>query len=284
MATQHPDLVLQNTALELAQIRLNKAQKSTNNSENLVQEDGEFKGRRAEKYGSDPINLYCSCDASLGTVVLFYAYLPIRDPLALAHLHKTWSTDLGLCGKVKVAMEGINATLAGKVEAVQSYLDQLTSLPEFAPLQLDRPTVVLSKEAQGMFEKRRYDFFKPSSGCGHVFGGVISIKVVDEICPLGAPELSVYHDPSNKAGKLPPREFHNKLKGLEGRDDVVVLDVRNYYESHLGHFPGAVKPPIRKFSSFREYVDRNKDAFAGKTILSYCTGGIRWYRFCYMSS
>lgn len=273
MATQHADIIEDHTEQELDLIRFKKSRPA---AEDSIQRGDEFKGRRAEKYGSDPISLHCSCDPALGTVILFYAYLPIDDPLALAQLHKTWSLDLNLCGKVKVATEGVNVTLAGASEAICQYLDLLTTQPEFTPLQLARPAKPMSIEETTIFDKKRYDFFKPTPGCGHVFGSVISIKVVDEICPLGAPELSVYHDPSNKPGKLPPRDFHNKLKELEGREDVVVLDVRNYYESHLGHFPGAVMPPIRKFSSFRDYVDRNKEQLSGKTILSYCTGGIRW--------
>ncbi|KAF9279622.1 hypothetical protein BGZ68_007802 [Mortierella alpina] len=237
--------------------------------------NSEFRSRRAEKYGSDPISLSCTCDPSLGTVVLFYAYLPIADPLALAKLHKSWSSKLGLYGKVKLATEGINATLSGQSESIAEYIDHLTKHPDFAVLNLSGTAQDPIAGDRALLEKRRYNFFKPTGGCRHVFGETMSIKVVEEICPLGAPELSVYKDPENKRGKLPPSEFHQKLKDLSGRDDVVVLDVRNYYESDIGRFPGAITPPIRKFSSFRDYVDRNKDQFSGKTLLSYCTGGIR---------
>jgi predicted sulfurtransferase len=183
--------------------------------------------------------------------------------------------DLELCGKVKLATEGINATLSGLTASVNEYIDRLTALLEFESLNLSRPATKTSQSDNNL-TKKRFDFFKPTEGCRHVFGEEASIKVVEEICPLGAPELSVYHDPKNKQGKLPPKEFHEKLKESERRDDFVVLDVRNYYESSIGRFPGAITPPIRKFSSFRDYVDRNKELLAGKTILSYCTGGIRW--------
>ncbi|CAO3570051.1 unnamed protein product [Mortierella alpina] len=238
-------------------------------------EDSEFRSRRAEKYGSDPISLSCSCDPSLGTVILFYAYLPIAEPLALAKLHKSWSSRLGLHGKVKLATEGINATLSGKPGAIVEYINHLTQHPDFAGLNLSGTAQDQTEADRTLLEKRRHNFFKPTGGCRHVFAETISIKVVEEICPLGAPELSVFQDPQNKRGKLPPSEFHQKLRDLSGRDDVVVLDVRNYYESDIGRFPGAITPPIRKFSSFRDYVDRNKDQFSGKTLLSYCTGGIR---------
>ncbi|KAF9121454.1 hypothetical protein BGW39_010517 [Mortierella sp. 14UC] len=281
IAAAHSDVVQAQTGVQLVSMLQAKASTSTHDrdQDGSQDKDAEFKSRRAEKYGSDPINLTCHCDPALGTVILFYAYLPITDPLALARIHKAWFTDLQLCGKVKLATEGINATLSGLSASVTEYIDRLTSLPEFESLKLSRQTRSISQQSGGdgdaELKKRRFDFFKPTEGCGHVFGEEASIKVVEEICPLGAPELSVYHDPKNKPGKLPPREFHEKLKESEGRDDYVVLDVRNYYESSIGRFPGAITPPIRKFSSFRDYVDRNKGLLSGKTILSYCTGGIR---------
>lgn len=263
---------------DLLQLQIEGLLSSTQPQEAPKPDDGdtEFKARRAGKYKSDPISLNCSCDSSQGTVILFYAYLLINDPLALAKLHKAWSSHLDLYGKVRLSKEGINATLAGSSASINSYIDYLTDLPDFEPLNLSRSTGHGAGTDQSTLRKCRYDFFKPSAGCRHVFGESISIKVVDEICPLGAPELCVYHDPENQSGKLPPKEFHQKLKEMKNRDDVVLLDVRNYYESTIGRFPGAIAPPIRKFSSFRDYVDRNKDQFSGKTVLSYCTGGIRW--------
>lgn len=287
IAASHSDVVQALTNVQLANMLQLRASTSTaqdhrGQSQGHVQDEGaEFKSRRAEKYGSDPINLTCQCDPAFGTVILFYAYLPISDPMTIARLHKAWFADLELCGKVKLATEGINATLSGLSASVTEYIDRLTALPEFESLNLSRSASSASQnncntEIDTTLKRKRFNFFKPTEGCRHVFGEEASIKVVEEICPLGAPELSVYHDPKNKQGKLPPKEFHAKLKESEGRDDYVVLDVRNYYESSIGRFPGAITPPIRKFSSFRDYVDRNKELFAGKTILSYCTGGIRW--------
>ena len=262
---------------DLLQQRIEQLVSSTQPQASSEQDnDGVFRTRRAGKYESDPINFDCSCDPSQGKVILFYAYRPISDPLELAKLHKSWSDNLNLYGKVRVSKEGINATLAGPSSSINTYVDYLTDLPDFRTLNLSRPTDHESDMDHFALEKRRYDFFKPTEGCGHVFGESISIKIVDEICPLGAPELCVFLDPENKPGKLPPKEFHQKLKEMKDRDDVVVLDVRNYYESTIGRFPGAITPPIRKFSSFRDYVDRNKELFSGKTVLSYCTGGIRW--------
>ncbi|KAG0302380.1 thiosulfate sulfurtransferase (rhodanese)-like domain-containing protein 2 [Dissophora globulifera] len=262
VAAHHDDLLQARIALEMAPSPPAAASPDLEGA-------AEFTSRRADKYGSDPINLSCQWH------ILFYLYIPIDNPLALANLHKTWAADLGLSGKVKLAKEGINATLAGSTPSVLTYIDNFTSLPDIKSLGLDRPNDSQSDTDREALKRSRHNFFKPTAGCRHVFGEVMSIKVVEEICPLGAPELSVYNDPENRRGKLAPDAFHHKLKELQGKDDVVILDVRNYYESSIGRFPGAIAPPIRKFSSFRDYIDQNKDQFAGKTILSYCTGGIR---------
>jgi UPF0176 protein len=77
---------------------------------------------------------------------------------------------------------------------------------------------------------------------------------------------------------LSPEEFHTQLIKLKEKDDgsTLLLDVRNDYESKIGHFKGAVCPPIRKFSSLKKYVEHHPDLFSGKKqLLTYCTGGIR---------
>jgi len=62
------------------------------------------------------------------------------------------------------------------------------------------------------------------------------------------------------------------------QDAPLLLDVRNFYESKIGCFDGAVKPDLRKFSYFPEYIDSNKGMFRGRKVLTYCTGGIRCER------
>ncbi|OAL44929.1 hypothetical protein IQ07DRAFT_520732, partial [Pyrenochaeta sp. DS3sAY3a] len=70
----------------------------------------------------------------------------------------------------------------------------------------------------------------------------------------------------------------------EARDSFLV-DVRNHYESRIGYFKSpltgepALRPPIRRFSQWPQYVkahiDDLKRTTKGKQILTYCTGGIR---------
>ena len=89
--------------------------------------------------------------------------------------------------------------------------------------------------------------------------------------------IDVYPNGSRKLKSivqfLAPSEFHQKLLQEQ---DALVLDVRNYYESQMGHFQGATLPPIRKFSSLPKIIKSLTNESAGKkTVLTYCTGGIR---------
>ena len=60
--------------------------------------------------------------------------------------------------------------------------------------------------------------------------------------------------------------------------DVLLLDCRNFYETRVGTFAGAVRPDIRKFAYFPEYCRANADMLRDKTVLMFCTGGIRCER------
>jgi UPF0176 protein len=78
-------------------------------------------------------------------------------------------------------------------------------------------------------------------------------------------------DVSNVGNHLSPMEFHE----LVGSDDVVVVDMRNNYESEVGRFVNAICPDA---STFREEVELVVDQLADqkdKKILLYCTGGVR---------
>ncbi|KAI8341487.1 hypothetical protein BC941DRAFT_417019 [Chlamydoabsidia padenii] len=223
--------------------------------------------RRAEKGTSDPIHINCNCDQSKHRVILFYQYVQVKEPETVAKLHveKCGPGGWDLTGKVRVAKEGLNVTLAGTLESIEAYMDWYT-------YQLQQEHT-LSLAGTG---KPKEDFFKPSIGCRHVFSEQLSIKTVDEICPLHQPSITLDHltQQQHLQQKLSPPEFH-QLATSTTDTDMVLLDTRNYYESKIGQFKNSITPPIRKFSVFPSYVDHHRQSLNGKTILTYCTGGIR---------
>ena len=178
-------------------------------------------------------------------VLLYYRYVRIEDPARFAAGHRALASRLGLTGRVIVAEEGINGTVAGCREATDAYRETLHGDPRFA----------------GMA-------FKVSPGSGNTFPK-LSVKVRPEIVTLGVP---LPFDPEKDAAPhLSPAEWKRLA---ESDPDAVLFDARNDYESAVGRFRGAVTPPI---GNFRELPGALADYehLKNKKVLMYCTGGIR---------
>ena len=80
-----------------------------------------------------------------------------------------------------------------------------------------------------------------------------------------------------RAAALAPDELREWLR--TGRDDqgreLVLLDTRNRQEFAFGSFDGALTLPIDRFTELPEALETHREQLRGKTIVSFCTGGIR---------
>ncbi len=175
-------------------------------------------------------------------VILFYKYVAFTEPERFAAEQRALCVRLGLKGRVLIATEGINGTLAGPVAAVNDYVHALHSDERFADV-----AVKVSAGDAGTFPK-------------------LVVKVRPEIVTLGAGPLE-----PEQSNQLSPAEWK---EALEHDPDVVLLDVRNRFESEAGRFEGAVVCEIEHFRELPAYV-RELDALKNKKVLMYCTGGIR---------
>jgi UPF0176 protein len=176
-------------------------------------------------------------------VILFYKYVTIAEPAAFAEEQRALCSELGLKGRVLIASEGINGTLAGPRAAIDRYIRVLKSDARFADLEI-----------------------KTSEGDEQTFPKLV-VKVRPEIVTLAA-GIPLTPDVENH---LTPREWKRML---EEEPDVVVLDVRNRYESLLGKFANATTCDIEHFRELPSYVDRLAE-LKDRKVLIYCTGGIR---------
>jgi UPF0176 protein len=177
-------------------------------------------------------------------VILFYKYVPIEDPAGLVESQRALCTSLGLKGRILIATEGINATLAGPREGIEQYIAALRSDARFADIQ-----------------------FKTSAGDENTFPKLM-VKVRPEIVTLNAgvplvPEIE---------NQLPPAEWKRLL---EEDPNAVILDTRNRYEWQLGRFENAITCDIENFKDLPAYVDGLKEELKDRKVLIYCTGGIR---------
>jgi len=176
-------------------------------------------------------------------VVTFYKFLPIGQE-DVARLKEEWTkagSDLGLCGLLLLAQEGVNATLAGTHENVATFLGTVERLT--GPLDIKR-----SDATDKPFKRWK-------------------ISVRDEIVAIGDPSM---HPTTDRNNHVTPQEWNRMMD----EEDVIVIDTRNTYETDIGTFRGAYDPRIRKFNEFPDAI-RRANIPKDKKILMCCTGGIR---------
>jgi UPF0176 protein len=175
-------------------------------------------------------------------VILFYKYVEITDADIFSGRQRALCESLDLKGRILIASEGINGTLAGSAENVNRYVAVLQADPRFSDIEI-----------------------KHSPGDAGTFPKLV-VKVRREIVTLNAGAIQ-----PDKENHLSPREWKDLM---EQNRDVVLLDIRNRFESAAGKFENAVTCDIEHFRELPEYVDRLQD-LKKKTVLMYCTGGIR---------
>jgi UPF0176 protein len=181
----------------------------------------------------------------------FYKFVALADPdattEALREVCETIDQNTPLRGSILVAGEGINGMLAGSEDALAAFRTALAD-PRFG------------RAFVGMVFKR--------SACKKQPFGRLKVKRKREIVPLGIDGV----DATARTGiNLSPAQWRELLQ----QDDVLVIDNRNDFEYRLGHFKGALNPEVNNFRDFPDYVRANRDAWQGKKVAMYCTGGIR---------
>lgn len=185
-------------------------------------------------------------------IVLFYAFTPVRDPLAVRLWQSALAERWNLRGRVIVSEHGINATLGGTVEDLKQYVKTTRQYPGFASMDV-----------------------KWSDGTGADFPR-LSVKVRPELVSFGAPdELEVDADGVVGGGThLSPKEVDALV--AERGDEVVFFDGRNAFEAQIGRFRGAVVPDVRTTRDFVAELDSGRyDDLKGRPVVTYCTGGVR---------
>ncbi len=174
----------------------------------------------------------------------FYKFVPLDDLDLLRTSLKEFCFAQQLKGTIILGSEGINTIIAGTRQAIDALKARLDSDPRFSNLP-----------------------YKESISDHQPFTRML-VKIKKEIVAFG-----IEVDPAkNRAPSVTPRELKQWLD--EGRE-IVLLDTRNDYETLTGKFRGAHELNIRTFRTFPEKVKELLPQWKNKTIVSYCTGGIR---------
>ena len=178
-------------------------------------------------------------------VAAFYHFGTVDDVEATALKLEAHGDACGLRGLIIFAAEGINGTISGPTrEGIISYLAWVSELLSF-------PELKCKFSAAPAWPFRKF-----------------KVRVREEIVTLGKPEVQPY--PERSPTHLSPAEWDRVMS----EEDVLVLDTRNWYETRIGKFEGAIDPQLGEFNEFSDYL-RSSEFPKEKKILIYCTGGIR---------
>ena len=179
--------------------------------------------------------------------ISFYKYAKIGNPeIFRNHLFINWNA-LDVLGRIYVAHEGINAQLsvpADNFEAFKIHLDSISFLENV------RLNIAV--------EHNNYSFLK------------LKVKVRHKIVADGLDDDTF--DVTNKGIHVGAQQFNELIED----PDTVLVDMRNHYESEIGHFKNAITPDVDTFRESLDLIEEDlREHKEDKKLVMYCTGGIR---------
>ena len=174
-----------------------------------------------------------------------YKFEPLEDPVDLVRIYQQKCDDLKLKGTMLISKNGINFSLAGTKEATDTIITFLEEDIRF----LNIPLKTTYSETQPF---RR-----------------MKVRLKKEIISLGRKDIN----PRELTGeRITPQDLKNLL---DNKEDVLVLDTRNEYETRVGKFENAIDLNLDTFRDFPKAIESLPEEYKDKQIVMYCTGGIR---------
>ena len=179
--------------------------------------------------------------------ISFYQYAHIGNTQIFRnHLFVQWNA-LDILGRIYVAHEGINAQLsvpADSFEAFKTHLDSVSFLENV------RLNIAIEQDNKSFLK--------------------LKVKVRDKIVADGLNDNTF--DVTNKGIHVDAERFN----ALIDDPDTVLVDMRNHYESEIGHFKNAITPDVDTFRDSLDIIEKDlAEHKEDKKLVMYCTGGIR---------
>jgi len=174
-----------------------------------------------------------------------YRFEPLFDPIDLVSVYQQKCDELELKGTMLISKNGINFSLAGTQKATDTIIAFLEEDNRF----LNIPLKVTYSETQPF---RR-----------------MKVRLKKEIISLGRKDIN----PRELTGeRISPQDLKNLL---DNKEEVLVLDTRNEYETRVGKFENAIDLNLDTFRDFPKAIESLPEEYKDKQIVMYCTGGIR---------
>jgi len=178
--------------------------------------------------------------------ISFYRYHHITEPHAFRDDLYKGLASMDILGRIYVAAEGINAQVSIPEKTIEVFRDYLHSIPFLGGVRLN---VAIQDDGKSFFK--------------------LKILVRKKIVADGLDDNSF--DVTNSGIHVNAMQFN----ALAENPDTVIVDMRNHYESEVGHFRNAICPDVDTFRQELQVVEDLMKAQKDKNLLMYCTGGIR---------
>jgi len=176
----------------------------------------------------------------------FYQYANIENPGEFRNkIYKEWS-EVSVFGRIYVAKEGINGQISVPEKQFENFKERIYSIPFLEGCRLN---IAVDDDGKSFYK--------------------LKIKIRPKIVADGLDDESF--DVTKRGKHLSAKEFNE----ITDQDNTLIVDMRNHYESEVGHFEGAICPDVETFREElplgSQMLEDNKD----KNVVMYCTGGIR---------
>ena len=176
----------------------------------------------------------------------FYKYAHIKNVKVFRdHLYSILD-EIGVKGRIYVASEGVNGQISVPEENFNQLKETLYSIEFLKGIRLN-----IAIEDDGK------SFYK------------LKIKIRHKIVADGLNDETF--DVTKRGKHISAEEFNQ----LASDPETVIVDMRNHYESEVGHFDGAITPDVETFRESLPIIEKMLQPHKERNILMYCTGGIR---------
>jgi UPF0176 protein len=185
----------------------------------------------------------------------FYRYVHINEPEKLRdELYAYWDS-LKIYGRIYLAHEGINAQMSIPEDSVQDFINHLYANPLFKDVPIKQ---AIEDDGKSFFALQM-----------KVKKKIVADGLRENARPNGSSGQAF--DASNTGTRLDAVTFHNKMD----EPGVVLIDIRNNYESEVGHFKNAMCPDVKTFRESLPKILKDIENKKDQDLMLYCTGGIR---------
>ncbi|MCE2789162.1 MAG: rhodanese-related sulfurtransferase [Saprospiraceae bacterium] len=185
-------------------------------------------------------------DSTPRTTLSFYQYYHLGNPFLFRDHFYTLLSEVGVLGRIYVSYEGVN----GQVSVPSHLLEDFRSAME---------TITFLQDI-------RLNYAIEDDGKSFI---KLIIKVREKIVADGLDDKTF--DVTDKGVHLKAEDFNR----LADQPDTIIVDMRNHYESEVGHFKNALLPDVTTFREALPYVEKLLEGKKDVPLIMYCTGGIR---------